>query len=255
MLESINFHYNGTASTSLNLYNVTLNSGLFEEPFLAPREIKTEIIRGRDKPYFFGVQKEPISFKLSFAFNISYTDTTLRQVASWFDQTAYKPFYFDDMPNRIYYCILSGESTLVHTGNNEGYCELEFICDSPYSYGTLTTGTAITSFPTTFVNSGDVDLYPELWIVTSSTGCSITNSTSGDSVFAFSNVATYETIYIDNENQDIITNLPLTYRYDDFNNNWLRLIPGNNVLSLSGISSLQFRYKFKYLQGCKINTT
>jgi phage-related protein len=239
----------------MGLYNVKLNSGLFEMPFLAPKTINQESIRGRDKVYFFGVQREPTSFKLSFAFNNGYTDATLRQVASWLDQDIHKPFYFDDTPNRIINCITNGDSQLISNGLLQGYLELEFIADSPYYYSALTSGGVLSpadGSTITFTNDGDVDLYPEVWLTTgASGGVSITNITSGDDIFTFSGLASSEQVYVDNENQYIESDISLIYRYDDFNDNWLRMVPGANSLLITGDFDLQFRYKFKYLQGCR----
>lgn len=49
-------------------------------------------------------------------------------------QDYYKPFYTVDNPNRIFYCMLEGDSKLVHNGLKQGYITLTMRCDSPYSY-------------------------------------------------------------------------------------------------------------------------
>jgi phage-related protein len=240
----------------MGLYNVKLDSGLFEFPLFASKQVNQESIRGRDKAYFFGVQREPLSFKLSFAFNNGYTDATLRQVAAWLDQDTHKEFYFDDTPNRIINCISQGDSQLITNGLLQGYLELEFIADSSYYYSALASGNIISpgfwGSTVTFTNNGDVDLYPEMWITTgASGGISITNITDNNLNFAFDNLANNETIYCDCENQYIESDISMIYRYDQFNDNWLKLKPGVNSLLITGDFALQFRYKFKYLQGAR----
>lgn len=134
MLEGIHFSYDGVKSVDMGLLNCKIDGGMFEETFLASREIQETKINGNNKPYFSKVGFEPLEFKLTFAFEHSYDERKIREVARWLNQEYYKPFYTIDNPDRIFYCMLVGDSNLVHTGNKEGYIELTFRCDSPYSY-------------------------------------------------------------------------------------------------------------------------
>jgi phage-related protein len=134
MKEGIDFYYDGIRSRDMGIFNVELNSGLFNEPFIAAREIKEIEIRGNDKPYFQGVKRSPLSFKLSFAFDGSYNEARIREVARWLDQDFYKPFYTTDNTERIFYCMLNSSSELLHNGLKQGYITLEMRCDSPFSY-------------------------------------------------------------------------------------------------------------------------
>lgn len=134
MLEGVNFSYDGISSVDMGLINVMIDGGMFEEIFLPTREIQEIAIDGRDKRYFQGVSLEPLEFSLTFAFEYGYTPQKIREVARWLNQSYYKPFYTTDNPNRIFYCMMNGESTLVHNGMKEGYITLSMKCDSPYSY-------------------------------------------------------------------------------------------------------------------------
>lgn len=58
-----------------------------------------------------------------------------------------------------------------------------------------------------------------------------------------------ETIYIDNENEYIETDLEDTYRYNEFNDNFLKLVRGKNILKISGKCKIKFRYYFRTIQG------
>lgn len=134
MKEGLEFSYDGIKSSDMGLINVKFSDGLFEELFVAEKTIHEIKIRGNDKPYFQGVERSPLVFSLQFAFEDYYDHEKIRKVARWLDQDYYKPFFTTDNPNRIFYCILHSSSTLLHNGLKQGYVEIEFRCDSPYSY-------------------------------------------------------------------------------------------------------------------------
>lgn len=134
MLEGIHFSYDGVKSSDMGLINVQIDGGMFEETFLFSKEINEVEVAGRDKPYFQSVTKAPLEFELTFAFEDGYDERKIREVARWLNQDYYKPFYTTSNPNRIYYCMLEGDSTLIHTGIQQGYITLNMRCDSPFSY-------------------------------------------------------------------------------------------------------------------------
>ncbi|MNJ49328.1 hypothetical protein D3C77_445520 [compost metagenome] len=99
-----------------------------------------------------------------------------------------------------------------------------------------------------FDNKGDLNCKPEIWITKSGNGdFSIQNITHNNEEFAFTNLLDGETVYVDNENQDIETTLAVTYRYKDFNDNYLNFPPGKNVLRVSGNADIMFRYQYTLL--------
>ena len=402
----------------MGLINVTLSSDMYDEPFLAQRNIKTQSIRGKNKPYFYEVEREPLTFKLSFAFLETWDENKIRSIARWLDQDYYKEFYMSDNPNKRYFTILNGDSRLVHNGLKQGYVELEFLCDSSYAYspvyetelfdfttnplifndnletGTFnntennpslilvyyfswndnegkdeTTGFDETkeytlendasefwndwlgvSFPSyvntgertsnpinlssvkfstetkiswnqtkpsnttinietsinngltwqtatngntipgiqhgmnltninllikitlsttnalvtptinslaitskrgvTINNEGDTIIYPEIYLTkVSSTGnINLINTDDNNLNFLFESIVQNEELYIDNENEHIETSEVGIYRYDKFNNNYLRLIRDENVIEVNSGFKVIFRYRYKYLQ-------
>ncbi|ALS22317.1 phage tail domain-containing protein [Paenibacillus naphthalenovorans] len=139
MKEGIDFYYNGIYSVDMGLINCKIDSGFFEEPFLSERQIKEIIIRGNEKPYFQEVQRSPLEFSLTFAFEDYYDNVRIREVARWLDQDYYRPFYTSDNPERIFYCMLVSDSQLLHNGLKMGYVQVKFRCDSPYSYSPFKT--------------------------------------------------------------------------------------------------------------------
>jgi phage-related protein len=134
MKEGIDFYYDGIYSVNMGVINCKIDSGFFEEPFVAEKEIIEVSIRGRDKPYFQGVKRSPLVFSLTFAFEDYYDDLKIREVARWLDKDYYCPFYTSDNPERIFYCMLFSDSQLLHNGLKQGYVNIQMRCDSPYSY-------------------------------------------------------------------------------------------------------------------------
>lgn len=134
MKQSINFTFDGIASQDMGVHIAWNDSGLFEENFLPERSIVEKKIANREKPYFQRVEHEPLSFSLSFAIADWEHEETLRRIARWLFQPYYKPLVFDSNPNRVFYAMVEGDSSVFHNGGREGYVELEIRCDSPYSY-------------------------------------------------------------------------------------------------------------------------
>lgn len=257
IMESVNFNYDGKYSSDFGIYNVTLDNGLFQESFLSKRNIVETKVRGNPKPYFHSIEYEPLTFKLTFAFQDTWNDDLIRNVARWLGgQTFYKPLWFAEHPDRIFYCILSDDSNLVHNGLQQGYVTLTMRCDSPYSYSPLFTDSEIDLSTNTasgtviqFTNRGDIICKPEISIkvVTAGDIRIVNNTTSKE--FKFTGLQTNENIYVDNEREYISTDIPLTYRYTNFNNNYLEMTTGVNQLTVYGQCKIQLRYQFKLLQG------
>lgn len=153
MLEGIHFSYDGVKSSDMGLINCKIDGGMFEETFLATRKINETTIAGREKPYFLGVEYEPLEFNLTFAFEDSYDENRIREVARWLNQSYYKPFHTVDNPNRIFYCMMDGDSELIHTGAKRGYINLKFRCDSPYAYQPIVNKTDMKFTDTKLVKS------------------------------------------------------------------------------------------------------
>lgn len=100
-----------------------------------------------------------------------------------------------------------------------------------------------------FDNKGDMNCSPEIWITKQGNGdFSIVNTSHNNDEFKFTNLIHDETVYVDNEKQDIETSLAVTYRYKDFNDNYLSFPIGKNILRVTGDAEIKFRYQFTLLQ-------
>ncbi|MEK4006324.1 hypothetical protein [Paenibacillus sp. FSL H3-0333] len=100
-----------------------------------------------------------------------------------------------------------------------------------------------------FENKGNRNCEPEIWITKLGNGdFSIINTSHNNETFKFTNLVDQETVYVNNENQDIQSSNPIIYRYSDFNDNYLKFPVGKNVLKISGNAKIKFRYQFKRIQ-------
>jgi predicted phage tail component-like protein len=133
---SEHFIYANVQSVNFGIINVNIGGGgMQEEPFVANRELKEVRIRGNDKPYFQNIQRQPLQFNVSFAFEDRWDEQKIREVARWLtNHEYYQPLIFSDSPEKIYYAIVIDDSTLIHNSLSQGYINLTFRCDSPYVY-------------------------------------------------------------------------------------------------------------------------
>lgn len=253
---SLNFSFNGRNSTEFGIFNVNVGSGMLEEVFTPTRNIKEVKVAGNDKPYHQGIEYEPLEFDLTFAFKNKFDRDTLRKVARWLSTDYYKPLSFSEHPEKIFYAMFINASDLVHTGADQGYIKLSVRCDSPYSYSSYMIDPVIdlsanVAGGTTvyFENLGDTICRPEMNIVKVGNGdISIINLLNNNIEFKFTGLINNEEVYVNNERKQINTSLLNTYRFNNFNNNFLELLPYTiSQLKVTGNCKIQFRYQFKYL--------
>lgn len=249
------FTYDGIRSTQMGLYNVSIQSGLFSEKFVADREIIEESIMGRDEPYFYGIKRQPLEFQLSFYFDNKWDDKTIEEVALWLSQDKYKPLIFNNHPHKIFYCLPVSDFSIIHNGIKQGYLTLTMRCKSPYIY-TPEYNSPIYDFSLntvdgmdfTFENKGHVNCKPIIHINKIGIGdISIVNLSDEGKEFKFTGLADNETITVNNETEEIETDLTGIYRYNNFNMKFLSLPRGVNRLKAYGNCKIMFKSYFKLL--------
>ncbi len=248
MLESTGFSYSSTPSSTLGIENVKVSSGLFKEYFLPKTEIKEVKIKGQDIPYLNDINREPLSFDLTFSME-TWTESTIRQLARTFFVDDYKEMIFDDYPNTVFYCMPEGSSDLLHNGCQTGYINFTMRCSDSYSYLVAATPTFYSATPTFSINNtGDLTIFPEIEITKIGAGnVTLTNITNGQ-YFTFTGLSNNEIVYINCETELILTDLPLTYRYSAMTGDFIKLERGTNNFSITGDCVLEFRYQGKLLQ-------
>lgn len=250
--ESLYFMFAGRRSSEFGLYNVSVSSGLYEEPLMHERTIKEIIVPGRDKPYFQRMERQPLSFSVSFYFDEGWNDDLINEVLMWLDVDYYQPLQFQSDLNRVYYAMPTTGLSLIHNGLKQGRLTLTFRCDSSYVYSPqITTGwydSSPTSSLTFQLENKGVEIYPEIDIVKVGDGdVSIISYNDGGSEFKFTGLKDKEEIYIHCENE-IIESSTSVPRYDNFNDNYLSIKYGINTFKLMGKCKIRFSYCYKLLK-------
>lgn len=265
------FRYDNISSQDMGIWNVHIEQGMYQEPFVATRTIKEQKIRGRENPYHQGEEYEVLQYKVSFAFLDKFDRDKIRAVARWLcAPTYYKPLIFFETEQEIWeesvaYALTVESFDIIHSGLSEGYLSLTFRTNSPRKFSPvyLTPDIRIDeyyfiapyqliSIPTNieFENMGDIDLKPIIIISMRGAYFSMINLTNLGQKLAFTGLTPGEVLEIDCENEEISSSLgSTTYRFNNMSSDsvFIELIRGVNVLQCLGDFEFQIKYEFKYL--------
>lgn len=250
--ESLHFNYDGKSSKDFGIIHISLDSGMFEETFVASRDIVETQVGGNDTPLFHRVDETPIEFDLPIAFTSKFTDKEIDDIIIWLFQDKYRPLYFEDKPNKVFYCMPVGDTTIAHNGLKEGYIVLRMRCrsskiESPINVTpTYDLSQNTGDYKVTIKNEGHVEIFPEISIEKVGDG-HITIMKDGE-VFEVRDLTNREQIYINTEKEIIETDIVGVYRYEnvigDFHD--MAMPVGDNEFTIQGNCKIAFRYKFKY---------
>lgn len=253
-MNSIYFYFNGRKSSDLGVYLVNMDSGLKSTRFLSNKEIISESIVGRDKPYVYGQNRTPLTFTLTLTLlNEKWTLDKRREVARWLSTDSFEEFYSTDAVEKRYFFQYVGGIDFTNNAAEDGYIQVEMLNSSPYAYSPFQEKifnlSSITS-PTIIeiLNNGDKSVLPEMWLEKIDQGdIEIKNLSNSGKIFKFTALEDKETVYIDNQNRHIETDIPLSYRHDNFNKEYLELVRGVNRLEVTGTCKIKFRYQYVIL--------
>jgi hypothetical protein len=89
--------YHEDMSSGYRIINATLDNDFYMQCIRGPRSIVEDKIPGRDIPYFYEIDDEPLEFEVTFAFSEVMTKTQIKQVArKFFAPVVYKELTFGD---------------------------------------------------------------------------------------------------------------------------------------------------------------
>jgi hypothetical protein len=233
------------------LLNATLSNEFYADCLRGSRSILEEKIPGRDIPYFYEIDDEPLEFEVTFAFAESMTKTQIKNIIK--KLVAPKTFqsltfgnYVDSVYTKetpIYKVIFVGEVDLnyVSTGFNESnneifiaYITLKARADRPYGFNNISVGSLSSSAvdDLTVTNTGDVEFYPSIEITAVATTANwirVRNSTAGNgSTITFKGLTNNEAIVV-NANLKTISS-SVSGIYTRWNRDDLYLDAGTNSL-------------------------
>ncbi len=81
------FIFDGVESDEYGIEIVNMGSGIVANPFMGGQSIMEESIKGRGMPVFYGTQREPISFSVTFALpDVKLNSSKLYDLANWLMQ-------------------------------------------------------------------------------------------------------------------------------------------------------------------------
>jgi len=256
-LQSENFIFDGITSEEMGLYNVRMQSGLVETPFMGSKSTITTKVVGKDRPYFHGVNKDVIQFNLQFSLlDEEWTPEKTHEIARWLLHDTYKSFQSSDDLGKYYYVIcIDGEN--LYKANNKGYVELTFESNAPFAFSPIYLNEYDLSSNTTtdtiqIENRSNINkyYYPTIEIELAGTTTNITlkNLSDGGREFSFTGLQSGETISVDNENKYIISDIPAVYRFSNFNKNWFRMVYGINQIEVTGECIITVRTQYPIIQ-------
>ncbi|WP_168122031.1 distal tail protein Dit [Paenibacillus sp. HB172176] len=250
--ESLLFTFNNENCRDYGVMNVSLDSGMQEEPFTPARVLLEQKIKGNSKPYFMGIEYEPLTISLRLAFEENFDSTKLRSLANWLTTDNYAPLIFESKQSHIYYAMLVDEGTLTHNAANQGYVSITLRCDSPWAWTPAysqyhdfsensPTGTSCLIH-----NVGDLPAAPLFEVEVLSGGSfSIMNTSNGGEKLEYTGLADHEKLTIDCLNKTVDSDIPLTYRYSNKteDSHFITLVTGANYLIVQGNVKITIKYR------------
>lgn len=253
-MESVYFSYDGVYSQDMGVYLVQLKNGMASTPFLAKREIVSESVFGKDIPFVYGVQRQPLELELTFGSLSSnfWSFEKRREIARWLDVKRFAEFYVTDVGfiDRRFFLMYEGGVDLVHTGAREGYLTVNFRNVSPFTYSPVISKVYdfATNPGTTVIeveNLGNEPTYPYIQLKKLGAGAiSIRNVSDEGRTSTFVNLLDGEVIDWWNEDRIIQSSVPNLYRYADFNQVYVRLSYGVNRLEVTGTCEMKWWYRY-----------
>jgi phage-related protein len=248
--------YHEDMSTGFKLINATLDSDFYMQCIRGPRNIVEDKIPGRDIPYFYEVDDDPLEFEITFAFAEYMTKTQIKAIVrKLFSPIGYKQLTFGDYVSStttytaktpIYKVIFHGETDInyVQGANNTyvAYFTLTARADRPYGFNTLQAeidGTP-TASQISVTSTGDINFFPSISLTnpgTTGQPIRIYNETNGSAV-TFSQLYTSEVVTINATLKTISSNqTPVLTIYERWNKDDLFLSPGTNLIKLQTYTS------------------
>jgi hypothetical protein len=252
----LDFVFNSIPSQMYGLKIVNFDSGgLYGGAGSSNVTLYTQTVLRREKSYYLGrSQNEPLQFPLTFASSCAITGMERSAISNWlFGETNYRKLMIiqDDLNGAWFNCFLT-RPVPYYIGNvNYGFTTT-VVCDSPFAYSPLKTLTrtyegnnVITDDITIYNGSANHDyLYPNVSFELNTVGnsFSIINYDDDDRNFLFTGLLPEEEISINGDTQAVVSSTGLK-RLNNFNKNWLRLVPKVNRLRVeSGIGTFTITY-------------
>jgi phage-related protein len=246
------FIFDNINSIDMGLHVVRLDGGMIPTPVSGGRSIVKEKTPFRDVPYRYRTDLDVMTFTVTFSpLEGEWTDEFRFKIFKWLNSRNPKSFQTCDSLAKMCYVTCVNPQEVFVAGNNQGYVTMSFEATTNYWLSPIeiatydlsdigTTPTIITMENRSNVEdarTGEFIYYPELEIqlVGNVTGFTLYNQSDGNRAFGFSGLTVGETIFINNQNKQIISDISeTTYRLDKmlYSKNFFYLVYGENRINV-----------------------
>ncbi|WP_105618492.1 phage tail domain-containing protein [Vallitalea okinawensis] len=243
--------------SEFDLVAVELGGGMSESHFGITQKVIEETSSELDIPHFFGLDRQPFSFTLSFARvnNKKWDYDTKLKFAKLISTPYYQELKSAEYPQVVYHVICVDVPKKVMNGIDQGYITLKFRTDAPWGWSPSTVITKVITgasdgAPYTFELENKSNIlqwyYPEVEFIVDGTEIKISNNKDSDREFKITGLYDREVIYVNNQTKKVIGDqpYPLNYRLNNFNKNWLRLRYGVNKISVYRDCTVTFKMQY-----------
>jgi hypothetical protein len=253
----------GIKSIDLGINGLTLvriGESEISTPWIGAKQILEDTLPNRDNPIFYGVQKQPLEFEMKFSLlQNKFTSEHLFQLGKIFGQDRYFPIQSVDYLGVVFWVMTTNQVNIITYGSFAGWYSINLRCNAPFGFSSPEVSTFDLSditTPTTIMleNRSNVmhpklqDYYyePEIWIdlKSTSTGVKLTNTSDSNRIFEFTGLNLLEEIYINNSLKQIESNTGLNRLSKLTNHNFLRLIYGQNLITVNNPCIIQVKSEF-----------
>jgi hypothetical protein len=223
-------------------------------PIMGQKNIIKDIIRYKNTPYFYTVEKDVLTFELKISLlDKEIDDERLQELAILFGKDRYVSFSSMDYPQYQFYIICTS-AELITYGSYKGWVSLKLENFSGFAVSTLNVITKDFSNLTT-TQTFEIDAkfnvmhpkykeyyyFPKILIDMKGSATSITfsNISDGGRTFGFTGLTTGESLEIENEIKQIESSTG-NYRINNLvNHQWFRLVRGKNLISVNAPCIIQ----------------
>lgn len=244
--DELYLNFDGVPSRFVGLLAVEIGSGLYEETLVTNRTINETQPANRTQSIFHSISEDNREFQLNLAFDKNFDEDKINEIINWLFQDYYKPLYFEGQEDRVVFAMISGESSIIHNGMNQGYFTVTVQTNSPYRFSQLRTGSNIGN-EITMKNNGHIKVYPEFSIKKVRNG-DLRFEVDGRNVL-ITNLTDGEELFLDTQRNKIVTNTIGEYRYDNITIGDLEdlyLDVGEKVYNVTGGAEINYRYREAY---------
>ena len=233
---------NEVTSIDMGIVNAVVSNGMHKQQIVGARKILETKIPGRATPYFYGVDKSPLQFKISLAtavLNVNSeiiaegaTTDELNIIVSHFLKNTYRTIKFhiaeaEDSTTVSYDFVVVGSPEIEYIGDSYGkhaIINLNMRCNtfSGYNYKVASGADGVLE---NVINNYHEAIYPNIVLTTKNiVGPHTISIADGDNVISIGGCSALEEITIDMTTRIISSNLR-TGLYSDWNRKYLKLIP------------------------------